>query len=131
MTDVHKLQQVLTGEVKGRRCGKTTLMCHEIAAQIELGDFPYIYVVAANKDHAQRLKRQVKYTLNEHGFVVTKETLNEQVLVDSNGVRRTLIYLTPSFDPNKLRGVKHKTAFIDHVAQETIRCYDAFYEVFK
>lgn len=50
-TDLDQLHKVVTGQVYGRRQGKTTARIHELASIIELGNVPeIIIVISAHRD---------------------------------------------------------------------------------
>jgi len=47
-TDIDRLHDVIEGKSTGRQCGKTYARCHELAAQVTLGNVPLIIVVISH-----------------------------------------------------------------------------------
>ena len=115
-TDIDRLQDVLECRVNGRRCGKTTLMCHQIAAQIELGDCPEIYVIIRDYNSLQWFRRQLSEVLDEHELCLVAIGVAQDSVTDPNKIKRVIKYISACGDWNKLVGVKNADVFVDHAA---------------
>ncbi|MFH1982636.1 MAG: hypothetical protein ABIL58_12405, partial [Pseudomonadota bacterium] len=68
-TDIDRLHAAATGQITGRRCGKTFYKCHVLAAQIESGDSRHIVVMMTKCSDYGYLRPMIEGVLNEHGIL--------------------------------------------------------------
>jgi len=66
-TDIDRLHNVFEGRTRGRGCGKTMLLCHQIAGQLEVAPQD-IVVCIPNMYRIEYFVPILSYVLVEHGF---------------------------------------------------------------
>jgi len=68
-TDIQRLHDVALGIRTGRGAGHTTLDCHSVAGELELGA-KLIVITLPSKSHFRHVVPMLKNILEEHGFVI-------------------------------------------------------------
>lgn len=82
-TNIDQLHKVVSGEVYGRRCGKTFARCHELAAQIELGEKDILCVITHLQD-VRYLAPMIKDVFADHNLPFEMVKNNEAKCGDCN-----------------------------------------------
>ena len=68
-TDLERLHNVFTGKVFGRQCGRSVLLCHTIAGQLEVAPRD-IAITFSVLPHAERFIPMLLAVLEEHNIKV-------------------------------------------------------------
>ncbi len=130
-TDIDRLHKAIDNlnTWSSRRSGKTTVMIHKLAGQVQVGDYRDIYVTMVHYRDLQWLRPKIKEVFIEQDIEIIKTSAKELV-VCYNGNETILSFVSlDDFDHGRaMRGVDGvKVDLVDYADQS----YRSKYEEIK
>jgi len=65
-TDISRLHNMILVGDTSKRCGKTLLLCHSMAGEIEVGDPEEVVCLGKQKRHVEMVRNMFEHVCNEH-----------------------------------------------------------------
>lgn len=110
-TDIDRLHQVALGEIGGRGCGKTFLMCHSVAGAIETGS-RQVAIIVPELRWMTFIKPMLYDVLREHGLNIEPERGNHRVLFLDDGTK-IMFVRRKEIEEGFLRGIHPDPTCVD------------------
>lgn len=83
-TDIDRLHKTIITNDTSRRCGKTLLLCHSVAGEIEVGDAEEIVCLGQQKQHAEFIRKVFEEVCEEHQLEIEKRKRYRLVVEGKN-----------------------------------------------